>query len=300
MSRIAYVRFYASDWRSGCIGLSFEQEGFYIRVCAYIFETSRRLPLNDSAAAKIMGSHTNAYRPIRDQLVKLGLLQRYDDGYTVRRAELEVAMARKARTAKEEGVDSSRGDDAEERADGGAEMAGRVTGGVSLGDTPGDTPVVTPLDIPPVTHGVFSNSSNENNGPLSEPVTEPIEVKSPLPPKGARTTKGEYWKNQLNPEPPHAGIVRNADGSIALLNGTHANWLKKFDGDAERLDLALTEAAGEVRMNSPTPFEAQVSRVLARILGQKRDRAANYDRAVKNNANAKPKSDGPDYSRWVR
>ena len=55
-----FVRFYPSDWRSGCLGLSLEQEGLYVRVCAFIYETNRRLPLDDCAAAKFMGAHTNA------------------------------------------------------------------------------------------------------------------------------------------------------------------------------------------------------------------------------------------------
>ncbi len=54
MSGARFVRFYPSDWRSGCIGMSFEQEGFYVRVCAFIYEADRRLPLDDSLAAKLL------------------------------------------------------------------------------------------------------------------------------------------------------------------------------------------------------------------------------------------------------
>ena len=42
MSGARFVRFYPSDWRSGCMGLSLEQEGFYIRLCAYVYETGQR------------------------------------------------------------------------------------------------------------------------------------------------------------------------------------------------------------------------------------------------------------------
>lgn len=68
MSGPRFVRFYPSDWRSGCIGMTFEQEGFYIRVCAFIYESNRRLPLNDSEAAKLIGANTNAYRKLKNQL----------------------------------------------------------------------------------------------------------------------------------------------------------------------------------------------------------------------------------------
>jgi hypothetical protein len=49
-------------------------------------------------------------------------------------------------------------------------------------------------------------------------------------------------------------------------------WLAKFDGDAERLELALIAAVPYVQPNSRQPIEAQVSAQLARSAADKRDR----------------------------
>lgn len=172
MSGARFVRFYPSDWRSGCLGLTFEQEGLYIRICAYIYETGRRLPLDNSVAAKFMGAHTNAYRKIIGQLAELGKVTRYDDGWSVERAEHELAAAVGTRIGTDPEKPSERsvdqGSDGETCQD-------------TLGDTPHNTPIVTPLD----TMGVFAKNDNEINAPSLEPIAnsqKPLEKKETTPP----------------------------------------------------------------------------------------------------------------------
>ena len=143
MSGTRFVRFYPSDWRSGCIGLTLEQEGLYVRVCAFIYESNRRLPFDDSHAAKVMGCHTNAYRKVRDQLVAIGKLVEREDGYSVPRAEKELAAAANAQGEKARQADQA---------------SGRDTGKDTVGDTRQDTPTDTPIE--------FSENANEINGPL--------------------------------------------------------------------------------------------------------------------------------------
>ena len=98
MSRGAtFVRFYPSDWRSGCIGLSLEEEGLYARICAHFYETGNRLSLDDDVArCSIGGLDIRKYRRVRDGLISKGKLHECQDGYTVPRAELELARARSA------------------------------------------------------------------------------------------------------------------------------------------------------------------------------------------------------------
>lgn len=59
-----------------------------------------------------------------------------------------------------------------------------------------------------------------------------------------------------------------------------AYWLDRFEGDAERLELGLIQAAGFVQPNSQRPLEAQVSSQLARQCSEKRDRDKRYAKAV--------------------
>lgn len=151
MSGVRFVRLYPSDWRSGCIGLTLEQEGLYIRVCTFIFETEKRLPLDDGAAAKFMGLHTNAYRKVRDQLAALGKLTKHADGWTVARAERELAAASYQKREADRPADQNT--PGETRQD-------------TLGDTPLDTPIDTPQETPQESRGVISEKPNENNAPL--------------------------------------------------------------------------------------------------------------------------------------
>lgn len=97
MAAISFVRMYPTDWRSGCLGLSLEQEGLYIRICMFIAETGRRVPLDDSQAARMLaGVNINQYRKVLGQLLLLGKIKRHDDGYGNDRAEAEVAAAKGA------------------------------------------------------------------------------------------------------------------------------------------------------------------------------------------------------------
>lgn len=163
-----FVRLYPSDWRSGCIGLSLEQEGFYIRVCAYIYESNRRLPLDDSQAAKFMGLHTNAYRKIRDQLSDLGKLVKECDGWTVRRAEKELAAAlRNIQRPDQEGDESGYPD--------------QDTGWETRQDTLGDTPIDTPQDTNRETPIECFEKINEINGHFLEPIASSHNKKESTP-----------------------------------------------------------------------------------------------------------------------
>jgi len=250
-----FVRFFPSDWRSGCIGLTFEQEGLYIRICSYIYETEQRLSLDDRQAAKQMGAHTNAYRKVRDQLAALGKLTQTPTGWTVGRAEreLEAAVGRAI-------------SDTETVSDRPAHTSsGRDTGQ----DTVGDTPHNTPLDTPIVSRGVFSENANKSNDPLIEPIANSQKV-TPKPPAGA-------FDDPSNSE----GVEVLSDGSIRLVNGVRTFWLAEFDGDEHRLALAIKQIT--VQPNSRRPIRAQVESQLARQTSERRDRDARYSAAVKRN-----------------
>lgn len=76
------------------------------------------------------------------------------------------------------------------------------------------------------------------------------------------------------------GVHRADDGRIVLSNGTRQEWLERFGGDAERLDLALLEVGGQVQPNSRQPLRLQAERALARICGDRNDKDRRYNSAV--------------------
>jgi uncharacterized protein YdaU (DUF1376 family) len=169
MSSITFARFYPSDWRSGCIGMTFAEEGLYIRICAFIYETGQRIPLDDRRAAKLMGAHTNAYVAVKKALATRNKIQHHADGWTVERAERERALATRAKT----NVDTPRISDDEKPAHGGSEVetagpsnAGTVTPAVTPTVTMPVTPIVTHPVTNPVTGGVLAEKHNEINSPL--------------------------------------------------------------------------------------------------------------------------------------
>lgn len=266
MSGACYVRFYPTDWRAGCMGLSLEQEGLYIRMCAYIFETGRRIPRDASQAAKFMGVHTNAYTKVHGQLLALGKIQEHADGWSVRRAETELAAAVKQRKVSDQNGAAERQADTQRR---------RNAGPDTLGVTPPDTPIDTPLD----TMGVFSENDNEISTPLIDPVAssqEPVQ-EPPNPPLGA-------FDDPAN----HDGVVVTEAGTVRLINGTRQFWLNEFGGDAKRLDLALLQVS--IQPNSRVPVLAQIGRQLGKQAAEKYDRDVRYQSAAAaNQAKAKKK-----------
>ena len=83
---------------------------------------------------------------------------------------------------------------------------------------------------------------------------------------------------------PEPGI-EIAEGRVRLVNGTRAEWLERFGGDAEALDLALIEASGQFQPNSRShTAKQQIERTLAGIVRRRREQDSRYRSAVESNA----------------
>jgi len=237
-----FVRFYPSDWRSGCIGLSFEQEGLYVRICAYIYESGKRIPASDSAAARILGANTNAYRKVRNQLAELGKIIQRGGEWTVDRAEVELSK-----------VDAARAETEVERyPDQGRERQ-------AYEDAVGVTRYDTPTDTPPVQAEKTQCFLRANKEP------EPYKNK-----------KGDVRAHECDE------VQVEFDGRAITMSGKlRAFWIDRFSGDEARFELALIQAAAYIQPNSYRPLESQVGAQLARIAGSKRESDQRYEKAAK-------------------
>lgn len=110
------------------------------------------------------------------------------------------------------------------------------------------------------------------------------EVTPPTPPSGgkhddmpAHVKPISNWNQAFRrPEEIH-GIVVNGD-RVELVNGTRAEWLERFKGDAQALDLALIQVS--LQPNSRTPIRQQVDRQLARMAAERHDRDQRYQAAA--------------------
>ncbi len=120
---------------------------------------------------------------------------------------------------------------------------------------------------------------------------------------------GNTLKNSPTPIPPYSpplvpspsrkcdpdGVTWDASSKTILLDaGNRAFWLGLFEGDADRLDLALIEAAGSVQPNSRQLLALQVGRSLSRIVADRKDRDRRYAKAAasKRDAPRGPKPGG--------
>jgi hypothetical protein len=138
---------------------------------------------------------------------------------------------------------------------------------------PGTPPEITPLTEG--TPGVFQGVSKKV---------------SPTPPsKNLLITTVEQEDRFNPPYPPSGERIAVHGGQVVLFNGLRQFWLEQFGGDEGRLELALIDAGGNIQSNNPIAIEKQVSRRLAQIAGDKRDRDARYTATVKANAKTSSK-----------
>lgn len=103
------------------------------------------------------------------------------------------------------------------------------------------------------------------------------EYKPSSAPARAHETGRAFWAKATNPHGynPDADVVFE-DGALTLVNGLRSKWLTEFSDDAHRLDLALTEIAGNLQINSSRSLRAQVESRLARLAGEKLDKDNRY------------------------
>lgn len=142
--------------------------------------------------------------------------------------------------------------------------------------------------------------------PEAGPLPKKPEVDGQLPekPDAVEATSGKSVRIQITGKGRNdleKGDTRERarleNGQIQLADDLHALWLEKFDGDGERLDLALIQVAGFIQPNSHTrSLETQVSSQLARIAADKRDRDRRYQAA----ADAKPARAAPGMTNFDR
>lgn len=171
MSGARFVRFYPSDWRSGCIGLTPEEQGFYLMVCAHFWETGSRLPNDDASASSRLMLDVRMYRRLRDKLIQKGKLHVADDGIFNPRAERELEAANRASPKGEEKTDlgSARRPDDREHANGRDQMEGR------------DGSAHTVSASSAVDQTDFSETSRQSLGEVSENYQEKTnEINAPL------------------------------------------------------------------------------------------------------------------------
>lgn len=111
----------------------------------------------------------------------------------------------------------------------------------------------------------------------------------------AHTRGGQsYWSQAISGTPDADRIEIRPDGSVSLVGAERADWLERFEGDADRLDLAVMEI--HIQANSLISPLVQARKQLARIAGQKRDGDRRYKAAAKRNETQRAAPASPEAS----
>lgn len=75
-SGMTYAKFFSSDWRSGCAALTLEEEGLYIRCCAFMYDTGTFIPTSDKEASRLLNVQIQKYTKVMGSLVEKGKMIR--------------------------------------------------------------------------------------------------------------------------------------------------------------------------------------------------------------------------------
>ena len=140
-------------------------------------------------------------------------------------------------------------------------------GSQTLGSHRDDTP--HPTDDPGVIPRLVCIQERDSGSIQDKPPARPRTAKPAISP----------WLKALNPAACEG--VEYVDGQLRLINGARQKWLDRFGGNGERLDLAVEEIAPWVQPNSPKPILMQIEGKLAKIVGEKIDKDARYDKGAK-------------------
>lgn len=262
MSTPPFVRFYANDWFTGCAGLKADERGVYVSICVYIWNTGRRVPLDDAEASRMMAINFKSYQRIRDRLVVLGKVTKHENGYGNERAERELSSASEAVER-----NTRRADAAADRSDGQGKETPSPDGQAPTQNAEAGSPVLidSMIDhtIDPMIDGTIDRQKDkQNQTPSIESEPEPKKKVIACDPDG----------------------VRFENNAITLDASNWNFWLPHFGGDAEALSLALMQAAGFIQVNDRSkPLAAKVGAQLAMMARAKRERDSRYQSAKETN-----------------
>lgn len=77
MTGLTFSKFYPGDWRGGTLfQLTVEEEGMYIRSCAYMWDTGECIPGDDRHASRLLNVQIQRYQKLMGALIEKGKMTR--------------------------------------------------------------------------------------------------------------------------------------------------------------------------------------------------------------------------------
>lgn len=213
---MTYARFFPSDWRTGCLVLNLEEEGLYIRFCAFMYDTGRAPPDNDAITSRLLNVQIQKYRKVMASLIRKGKIIRTQGILINERVQEELDKYRLDKIARSEAA-KKREEERKERLQ--REIAKALEAKAKQ-----DTPQATPQDTPPLTP----------MGTVGGQPWVPDEARHKKDNKINETQAGVWHGSGTNPESriqnPESKQASSAPPELAGLNGSADPMLKDIVG----------------------------------------------------------------------
>lgn len=165
---LTFARFFPSDWRTGCLTLNLEEEGLYIRVCMFHYDTGKPLPDDYSKCAQLLRVHPHKLKKVMESLIEKGKIIRAQGILFNERVQEEIDKFRSEHLARalaakkrEEAKKAKLAEMLREIEEYQAQKA--ATPQTTRGITPQTTPHTTTPVHPQVDHGVEDKKANDIN-----------------------------------------------------------------------------------------------------------------------------------------
>jgi len=171
---LTYAKFFPSDWRTGCLTLTLEEEGLYCRFCMFMYDTGSAPPDNERITSRLLGIHPLQYRKVMGSLIEKGKIIRAQGILINERVVEEIDKYRREQAAR---IKAAR-----EREERRRRMEQGIANAVAAKKVnprvnPGVNPQVNPGVTPETTHGSPTQSTlnlfNEINGTGTTAVPQP-------------------------------------------------------------------------------------------------------------------------------
>lgn len=210
---LTFARFFPSDWRTGCLALNLEEEGLYIRVCMFHYDTGKALPDDYSKCSQLLRVHPNKLRKVMDSLIEKGKIIRAQGILFNERVQEEIDKYRSEHIAR--ALAAKKREEAKKAKL--AEMLKeleeyRAQKVATPQTTPQTTQGYTPHTPPPVHYGVPVESTSKNTNKINETEARDCTYQKPE----ARSQKPEVIPLQLEQDAARA----SGGGYLDALNGT--------------------------------------------------------------------------------
>ena len=301
--KMSWIKLDIADFQRGIADLTYEMRGFYITILFEMYDSKGKLPNDLYLLGKRLGTTARVVKRVLDVLISQGKV--YVSGEWLRnkrcdeeREKLIAEYCRRHAAAVKRETSRRKNADANPEVSAKfpeslAEVSPKLSSNSSefpesFGETFQNSSAKTTKQEPELCVASEQNCAHNLEEKKKEVRKERISFSSDA--ARAKPVSGrEYWAQVMAPpeDPARRKVALREDGSLELFNGFKAEWLARFDGDEQRLSLALTKAAAFVQPYGLKSLDVQVSAQLAREISDKRDRDDRYNRAA--SQNAKPK-----------